>query len=119
MLIKVNGVEIKAYPDKFQVTPLDIDNADSSVRTANGTLTRDRVAVKRQVEMSFGVLTWSEMSSILQSMGDVFFSLYYPDPLEGKYVTKTFYVGNRPSGIAVSKGNDILWSGLKVTLTQQ
>ena len=119
MLLKINSIEIGTYPDKFQVTPLDIDDGETSVRAASGELTRDRVAVKRQIEMSFGILTWAEMSNILQAMQGIFFDFYYPDPMDGVYATKKFYVGNRPSGVAVTKGSNILWSGLKITLTQQ
>lgn len=119
MLLKVNGVSMVAYPVVFQVTPLDIDDADTSLRSASGDLTRDRVAVKRQIEMSFGQLTWAEMSTTLKSMQAVFFDFYYPDPMDGVYVTKKFYVGNRPSGVAISEGGAIKWTGLKITLTEQ
>ena len=119
MLLKIDSVEIAAYPKEFTVTPLDIDNGESTVRTADGTLTRDRVAVKRQIDMSWGVLKWDEIASILTAMSPVFFDFYYPDPVDGEYVTKTFYVGNRPSLAALSKDGEILWSGLKLTLTEQ
>lgn len=112
-------MEIAAYPEKFQVTPLDLDNAESSVRTSDGTLTRDRIAVKRQIEMTFGVLTWPEISSILTAVKNPSFSFYYPDPEAGSYQTKTFYVGNRPSpAIYATDDGVILWQGLKMTLTE-
>lgn len=119
MLLKINGVEIAEYPGDFQVTTLDIDNADSTARTSDGTLARDRVAVKRQIEMSFGVLTWTQISSILQAISGVFFQLYYPDPMDGAYATRTFYVGNRTSPFCVGTGNNLSWKGLKMTLTEQ
>lgn len=119
MLLKINDVEIASYPDSFTVTPLDLDNGESSVRTADGTLTRDRITVKRQINMSWGILKWAEISSILQAMQDEFFNFYYPDPMTGSYVTKSFYVGNRPSPFTVSQGAEILWSGLNVTLTER
>ena len=119
MLIKINGVAISNYPSEFNVTILDLDNAESSVRTANGTLTRDRIAVKRQIDMGWGLLKWSEVSAILTAMASTFFTLYYPDPYTGAYETKTFYVGNRPALTTLSKGSDIYWSGLKFTLTEQ
>jgi len=119
MLLKINGVEIIAYPEQFSVTTMDLDNGDSSVRTANGTLTRDRVAVKRQIDMAWGVLKWSEISSILQAISGVFFDFYYPDAQDGSYATRRFYVGNRPSPFTVDKGGEVLWSGLKITFTEQ
>ena len=119
MLLKINNVEITEYPITFEVTVLDFDNQESSQRTADGTLQRDRIVTKRQIQMSWGVLEWSKVSSILQAMQDEFFTLYYPDTMLGAYATKTFYVGNRPALAALSKGTDIFWSGLSLTLIEQ
>ncbi|MNB97781.1 hypothetical protein D3C75_450130 [compost metagenome] len=119
MQLKINGTEIAVYPSAFSPTILDLDDGDSTVRTADGTLNRDRVAVKRQIDLSWGVLTWNEISALLRSMDGVFFDFYYPDPMTGKYETKSMYVGNRPAPVAVSKDGQILWSGLKVTLTEK
>lgn len=118
-LLKFNGQAPAAYPSSFMVTVLDLDDGESSVRTTDGSLSRDRIAVKRQIEMTWGPLRWAEISSILRSMEDVFFPVTYPDPMTGRYETKTFYVGNRPAPFAVAQGNEIMWNGLKVTLTEQ
>ncbi len=118
MVIKIGGVTLPESPTEFTVTLLDIDD-DSSVRTADGTLTRDRIAVKRQIEMSWGIIKWSSLSAIMQQLSPVFFSVYYPDPLTGTYQTKTFYVGNRPCPAALSQDGEIFWKDLKVTLTEQ
>ncbi|MNW40125.1 hypothetical protein D3C74_172310 [compost metagenome] len=119
MELKINGQVIAAYPSQFTVTTLDIDDGESTVRTADGTLNRDRIAVKRQIEMSWGVLKWSEISGIMKAMDGVFFEFTYPDPMAGAYLTKTFYVGNRPAPFTVAKGNEVLWNGLKITLTEK
>lgn len=119
MRLEIDGQEVAAYPSAFTVTVLDLDDGESSVRTTNGELSRDRIAVKRQIEMSWGPLTWAQISSIMRSMEDVFFPVTYPDPMTGEYETKTFYVGNRPAPFAVAKDNEIMWTGLKVTLTEQ
>ncbi|MNW70239.1 hypothetical protein D3C74_494700 [compost metagenome] len=55
----------------------------------------------------------------MKAMDGVFFEFTYPDPMTGKYETKTFYVGNRPAPFTVAKGSEILWNGLKVTLTEK
>lgn len=119
MQIKINGTEIPVYPSDFSVTTLDLDNGESTVRTADGTLNRDRVAVKRQLDITWPPLSWSDTSTILTAMQDVFFSVYYPDPVTGQHETKTFYVGNRPIPVAIVKGNDIIWGNLKVTLIER
>ncbi|MGM1047598.1 MAG: DUF6711 family protein [Bacillota bacterium] len=119
MQLSINGQEIAVYPSQFTVTTMDLDDGESTVRTADGTLNRDRIAVKRQIEMSWGPLPWSKISSILKAMDGVFFDFTYPDPMTGSYVTKKMYVGNRPAPFAIAKGNEIMWNGLKVTLTER
>ena len=118
MLIKINGVEIAAYPKEFTVTALDLD-AETTTRTADGNLNRDRITVKRQIDMTFGILTMAQVSGILQAMKDIYFDVEYPDPMVGGYVTKTFYVGNRPTPMAIEKNGVIYWDGLKITLTER
>lgn len=119
MDLKINGVMIPVFPKEFKVTVLDIDDGSSTVRTSDGTLNRDRIAVKRQIDMSWGVLKWAEASALLQAVSPVFFDVYYPDPMTGQYETKTFYVGNRPAPVAVAKGSEILWNDFTMTLTER
>jgi hypothetical protein len=119
MQIKINNVNIARMPSEFTVTVLDLDDADATTRTADGTLNRDRITTKRQIEMKFNALTWADISSILQAISGVFFDLYYPDPMTGTYVTKTFYVGNRPAPVAIEKNGVIWWAGLEITLTER
>lgn len=119
MDIRINGSPIAAKPAEFQVEVLDLDDADSTTRTADGTLNRDRVAVKRQITMSWGALTMSQTSALLRQMQSVFFEFRYPDPLAGGYTTKTMYVGNRPTPMAIEKNGVVWWDGLTVTLTEK
>jgi len=118
-VIKINGQDIAASPSTFQVMPFDLDAEEGTGRTADGQGYRSRIAVKRQIEMSWGPLPWATMSKLLRSMRDSYFSVTYPDPMSGQFETRTFSVGNRPAPFAVSKGSEIMWSGLKVTLTER
>ncbi len=119
MDLKINGAAIAAMPSSIQVTVLDLDDAESTTRTADGTLHRDRVAVKRQIELTFNTLEMGEISPLLQQMSDVFFDFTYPDPMVGGYVTKKVYVGDRPGNIPFEKDGIIYWSGFKMTLTER
>lgn len=119
MQIKINSQEIAVYPSQFQVSTMDLDDGESTVRTADGTLNRDRIAVKRQIEMSWGPLQWAQISAILKAMDGVFFDFTYPDPMLGTYTTRKMYVGNRSAPFAVAKGSEIMWNGLKLTLTER
>ena len=117
MIIKINGAEIAEYPQLFSVTQTDIDSENSG-RTADGTLNRDRIAVKRKIEMEWGLLDWNIISKLLKMVEGVTFSVYYPDPYEGTYKTITAYVSDRPALAAVSKGDEIKWSGLKFSIVE-
>lgn len=119
MQLKVNGQSIAQDPATFVVTVMDLDDGDSSVRTTDGTLNRDRIAVKRQIEMNFNAMPMNKISALYKSMDAIFFDFTYPDPMEGGYVTKKMYVGNRPAPMAIEKDGVIWWNDLKITLTER
>ena len=118
MNLQVNGRSLAASPSRFLPKVIDLDDGDATERVANGRLNRSRIAVKRQIELEWGILTWPDISAVLKSMSAVEFQFSYPDPMDGRYVTKTFYVGDRSAAVPLARGNDILWSGLKLTLTE-
>lgn len=119
MQLKINGVEIAVCPIEFNPTIMDLDNAETTVRTADGMLSRDRIAVKRQIEMSWNALKWEDASAILQAMEAPFFDFTYPDPMTGRIETKIFYVGNRQMPYAIKRNGVTWWKGLQLTLTEQ
>ena len=110
-MIKINGVDI-ATPKSFSVEINDIDG--ETERNASGDLIRDRIAVKRKLECEWPPLTDGQISSLLQSVSNVFFSVTYPDPMNGT-ITKTMYVGARTA--ALYKVG--LWEGLKMSLIER
>lgn len=116
-ILKINGTKIPA-PKKCQVVIADQDiNSDTD---ANAKLHRNRVAVKRTISNEWGPLEWDEISKILTSIKDVFFSVTYPDPQTGKFETKTMYVGNRTAPVLVLKGDGtFIWEGLSADFVEQ
>ncbi|MNI81110.1 hypothetical protein D3C73_1376940 [compost metagenome] len=60
-----------------------------------------------------------QISPLLKQMSAVFFEFTFPDPMVGSYVTKTMYVGDRPSTVPFEKNGVIYWTGLKLTLTEK
>jgi hypothetical protein len=119
MYLAINGTEISAYPAEFEVTLMDLDDAESTFRTADGTLTRDRVARKRQIRMTWRALRWEALASILQSMQDEFFEFTYPDPMTGTQRTGTFYAGDRTGAYAFERNGVYWWDGLTMVLTER
>lgn len=119
MYLAVNGVEIAEYPIEFKASIMDLDNGETTVRTADGSLSRDRIATKRQIEMTWNPMTWDKLSAILTAMTDEFFQFTYPDPLSGTQETRTMYVGDRTAAVAIIKNGVYWWDGLQMTLTEQ
>ncbi|MNW46503.1 hypothetical protein D3C74_238010 [compost metagenome] len=118
MQLKVNNVPLVASPSEFKVTILDLDDADSSVRTSDGRLNRDRIRVIRQIEIGWNALTQTQISQILKAMENVFFDFYFPDPKDG-YITRKMYVGDRAVPIAFERKGVLWYKDLKFTLTEQ
>jgi len=116
-LLVINSVAVKT-PSKFDVTVSDIDG--ETTRNALGTLLRDRIAVKRKIQLEFPPLTQTELSTLLTAVQDVFFNVTYLDPILGS-TTKSFYVGDRTMPM-YKYGNgttDVLWEGLKMNFIEQ
>ena len=115
-ILTIAGVEVKD-PSVFQVDLQDIDK--ESERNANGTMQRTRVAVKRKLTVECGPLSNSEISKILKSVSDVFFTVKYPDPELGGITTKTFYTGDRSAPVLRVNKGVTRWEGLKTNLIER
>lgn len=116
-ILKINGADIPA-PKTCKIGISDQDyNSDTD---SNGTLHRNRVAIKRKISNEWGPLTWTEISKILTSVKGVFFNVTYPDPETEKYETKRMYVSDRTSPIAIEQEDgSIMWEGLTADFVEK
>lgn len=115
-ILKINGVAIPD-PSKFSVDIMDID--DETTRNAKGDLIRNRIAVKRKLKCQWPPCGNTEMSIILKAVKDVFFTVEYPDPMEGTRLTKTFYVGDRQMPIYSVIDGEVLWEDLSMNFIER
>lgn len=117
-MLKINGVAV-VTPKVFKVDISDIDG--ESERNARGDLTRDRLTTKRKLTCEWQPLEMSEISTLLKAVKDVFFQVTYPDPMEGTFITKTMYVGDRSSPMFFydEKKGRYLWQGLSMNFTER
>lgn len=116
-LLTIGGVAQRT-PKKMKVTINDMDG--ESTRNANGDLIRDRIGVKRKIDFDFPPLTQAEISTLLNAVAPVFFTVTYQDPVLGM-TTKTFYVGDRSAPI-LKYGNgttQLLWEGLDMNFIEK
>lgn len=114
-MIKINGASL-TIPKSFSVDVSDLDG--ESYRNAAGELIRDRIAVKRKLSCEWGPLTQAQISAILSTVTDVFFTVTYPDPILGE-TSGTFYVGDRSTPMYRNINGAILWEGLKMNFIQK
>jgi hypothetical protein len=116
-MLKINGVSI-ATPSELKVDINDLDG--ESNRNAKGELIRDRVAVKRKLVCKWPPLTMAEISTLLTAVQNEFIAVEYPDPMEGKYFTKTFYVGDRTAPVFRKKEDGtIMWDSLDMNFIEK
>ena len=79
---------------------------------------RDRIAVKRKINLEWAPLSQSEISTLLTAVSGVFFTVTFPDPQDG-LITKTMYVGDRTSPAYQFKNGEVKWSGLKMNFIEK
>ena len=79
MIIKIDGATIPRNPSEFSVDVMDLDDGSTTTRTVDGTLHRDRIAVKRKINMRWNALTWDVLSQLLEAVS----------PFSSRYITPT------------------------------
>ncbi len=114
-MLSINGVAI-ATPKVFEVAVSDLDG--ESNRNANGELIRDRIAVKRKINLEWGPLNQTEIQTLLNAVSSVFFTVTFPDPMSG-VITKTMYVGDRTAPAYQYINGEVKWQGLKMNFIEK
>lgn len=122
-VLTVDGVAL-TDPAGLTVGGADISSEESG-RNMAGEAHKDIVADKVQLDCSWPTLSWAECSRILKTVKrsgsnrKVFMSVRYPDPMEGHYVTKTFYVGDWSAPAYSLVDGRERWQGLTFTLIEK
>lgn len=101
----------------FSVSIQDVDSA-STGRGADGNMIRDRVAIKRKINLKFPPLTTADLNKLLTAVSDVSFSVTCVDPQAGSY-SGTFYVGDRTAPIYKTNSTGVdLWESVSFNLIE-
>lgn len=103
-------------PKSMVIGVSDIDG--DTHRNLAGNIVRDRIAVKRKLELEWGPLNQSEIQVLLNSVSSVFFDVTYIDPQLGT-VTKNMYVGDRTAPVYLIINGEAKWSGLKMNFIER
>ena len=119
-ILQINKLDI-ADPMTMTWDIYDLDAEEGSGRNDEGEMFRDRVAIKRKLNCTWGPLESKAMSVLLKAMDDVFFLLRFPDAHDGMYREGTFYVGDRSAPLYVwnEKKRMYLWEGLTANFIER
>ena len=118
MVFKINGLEITPYIAfgglAWQRSDVDGPNAG---REQDGTLVRDRIAIKYRWDVTCRPLTGAELSAILKAIEPEWVTLEYEDPVTATVKTAQFYSNNIPATFAIKRRNGtVVWSGVTFPL---
>ena len=117
MLITVNGVELPS-PDTYEVTISDLDASAS--RSGNGTLFRDRIAIKRTINLGWYLIDAEELSAILNAVSPVFVTVSYLDPETMSLKHGEFYASDRNQGVAMKQPDESYkWGNVSFSLVER
>ena len=110
-ILTIDGVVVHD-PSSFQVDIMDLSSEETG-RLLNGSASKDIVAIKRKLTMSWNTLTWTQCSHLLKQVKNKpSFHVIYPDPEDGIYMDRIFYVGDRTSpAVRIVDGSEY-WNGV-------
>jgi hypothetical protein len=118
-VLVINGVTISPDPNQFQWVLTDL-SSDNSGRSASGTMMKDRIAQKVKISPQWAFLTQAQALTLLQALNaNIFFTVTYPDPLQGTTVTNTFYVGDRTVPMFSYQNGVAGWENIAFDLIQE
>ena len=111
----INGVLAPLGKTKYKVGHMDITKAERNIL---GTMIIEIIAVKAKIELEWYLLSSSELSKLFGLIKPAQFPVKYFDPEIGDYTTKTFYKGDRSTGIVAFNNGEPYWKGSKFNLIE-
>lgn len=121
MTLIVNGVNLTPYIayNSLQYSRNDIDGSGAG-RTLDGTMYRDRVAIKDKWEVTCRPLTTDEAAIVLQAIQDEYVTVTVnPHPATNQSKTFEAYSNNVPAQYLMKKGNKEYWEGIAFPLIER
>ena len=122
MVFTVNGVDLAPYIAKegFQWTRNDVDGPNAGRSLDNAYMIRDRVAVKRKLNVTCRPLTTAEIKVVLNAILPEFVTVKYTDPMAGGTVTKQMYSNNVPASFLLAHRSGVdYWGGVTFPLVER
>ena len=119
-VFKVNGVELPP-PVSATWSFADLSSEESGRSTRNGAMSKDIIAQKRTLTLTWGILTLAQASSVAQlcKNSGAALRLTYPDVLTQSTKTGRFYTGDLTDGnYIIPKPTEIYINGLSCSFIE-
>lgn len=117
-VLQISGATV-SDPSEMTWTLTDL-SSDNSGRNAQGDMLKDRIAQKVKLSCKWAYLSQSDAATLFQKVNaSIFFSVAYPDPLQGTSVTATFYVGDRTAPMFCYKNGVPGWKDIAFDFIQK
>ena len=121
MVLDIDGLDITPYIAfqglTWQRTDVDGEGAG---RDLTGGLRRNRVAIKRRLDVTCRPLTNRETALVLTAILPEWVSVRYTDPQTDSVITRTMYSNNIPASFLIRRRDGTeLWSGITFPLIEQ
>lgn len=100
-------------PSGYQWKLEDMSKADAG-RTEDGVMDKGRIGQIIGLELEWRYVSTETASQILNAFNPEYINVTYLDPLQGDFVTKEFYVGNRSAPLYNSEMG--LWENISFNI---
>lgn len=111
----VDGVAIKC-PSSYQWKLQDISQSDAG-RTEDTVMDKKRIGQCVKLELQWRNITTAEAADILKRFNPEYVTVTYLDAMQGQYLTKEFYVGDRSAPLYnCQKG---IWSNISFNIIER
>ena len=111
----VDGVAIPC-PSSYQWGLSDV-SASKAGRTEAVRMDKMRIGQVRKLELAWQNISTDTVSEILKAFNPEYIMVEYLDAMEGKYVTREFYVGDRSAPLYSCKKG--LWSNVSFNIVER
>lgn len=110
-VLEINGIAMPT-PSTLEITRSDLSSSETG-RTQRGIMKKDIVRKIVTLSCTWPVLKWSDCARLISTVeSSTNMSIKYPDPKEGKYIAKTFYVGDRKAPALMLEDGKEKWEGI-------
>ena len=102
-------------PQTYNWSKEDIDGEEGTGRDNEGEMFRHRIATKRKLSFTWGVLSIADTSKLLKALEPKFITVRYLDAYTGDYETRIFYAGPQSADC----GHRNRWLGISANLIEK